>query len=169
MNRVILLNADYSFLNTISWQKAMCLIEKGKVEIVKASKKIIKSLENAWERTVPKVLRLVHLVRTIYRSKVPFSKRNVLYRDNFTCQYCGTKKQKLTIDHVTPRGQGGISSWENCVAACKPCNNDKGNRTPRQAKMRLPRRPIQPTIMEFLMLRMKRFGIDDILKELGVF
>lgn len=167
--RVILLNSDYSFLNTVNWKKAMCLIAKGKVEIVKASKKIIKSAENAWEMVVPKVLRLVKLVRTIYKTRVPFSKKNVLYRDEFTCQYCGKKKQRLTIDHVIPKSKGGRSNFENCVASCKPCNNKKGNRLPSEAKMGLPKRPIQPTIMEFLHIRMRMLGIDGLLRELGVY
>lgn len=169
MERVILLNGDYSFLNIISWKKAMCLMAKGKVEVVKTSKKIIRSVENAWVINVPKVLRLIKLIRTIYRTKVPFSKRNVLYRDKFTCQYCGRTKIKLTIDHIIPKSRGGRSTFENCVASCKPCNNKKEDKTPNEAKMSLIRKPVQPTIMEFLNLRMQTLGINSLLRELGVF
>lgn len=169
MERVILLNGDYSYLNTISWKKAMCLITKGKVEVIKASKKIIRSVENAWEITIPIVLRLIKFIRTIYKTRVPFSKRNILYRDEFTCQYCGQKRPKLTVDHIIPKSRGGRSSFENCVASCKPCNNKKENRTPSEAKMPLLRKPVQPTIMEFLHLRMKTLKIDILLKELGVY
>jgi 5-methylcytosine-specific restriction endonuclease McrA len=42
-------------------------------------------------------------------------------------------KGDLTFDHVLPRSRGGITSWENVVAACSPCNLRKGNKTLRQA------------------------------------
>jgi 5-methylcytosine-specific restriction endonuclease McrA len=50
----------------------------------------------------------------------------------------------LTIDHVVPRAQGGVSSWENCVLACMECNKRKADRTPDQAKMRLKKHPVRP-------------------------
>lgn len=169
MERVILLNSDYSFLNYIAFKDAMRLVTKRKVEVIKEASRII------WRRKeeimyMPMVLRLVKLVRSVYKNKVPFSKRNVLIRDEYTCQYCGVKStSKMTWDHVTPKGQGGYNSWENCVTACKPCNNKKGNRTPRQAKMFLKRTPYAPTIMEFLRIRMKNLGIVDLLIEMGVY
>ena len=33
-----------------------------------------------------------------------------------------------TVDHVVPRSRGGEHSWENCVAACGPCNHRKADR-----------------------------------------
>ena len=166
MERVILLNSDYSFLNTINWKKAMRLLAKGKVETIKATEKIIRNSERTWELYIPKVIRLIKLVRKIYKTKVPFSKKNVIYRDLYTCQYCGKKDQKMTIDHVIPSSRGGKSSFDNCVAACKPCNNIKNDRTPNEAKMALKRLPFQPTIMEFIAIRMKFLGVDKILKEI---
>jgi len=166
MERVILLNSDYSFLNTINWKKAMRLMAKGKVEVLKATEKILKSSKRTWELYIPRVLRLVKLVRRVYRAKVPYSKKNVIYRDRFICQFCGLESQKLTIDHVIPSSRGGKSSFDNCVAACKPCNNRKNDMTPREAKMTLKRKPFQPTIMEFLTIKMKIQGIDKILEEL---
>lgn len=166
MERVILLNSDYSFINTIDWKKAMCLLAKGKVEVLKATDKILKSSERTWEIYIPKVLRLVKLVRSIYRTKVPYSKKNIIYRDKFTCQYCGKTDKKMTIDHVLPSSRGGKSSFENCVASCKPCNNIKNDKTPREAKMTLKRQPFQPTIMEFITIKMKLLGIDKILSDI---
>lgn len=77
---------------------------------------------------------------------VAFSRRNVFKRDNFTCQYCECRpgSEELTIDHVVPRAQGGISSWGNCVLACVECNHHKGNRTPDQALMPLLKPPVRP-------------------------
>jgi len=169
MERVILLNSDYSYLNTISWKTAMKLLFKGKVEMLKATNRILKSIEGKWTVVVPAVLRLIKLVRTVYKTRVPFSKRNVVQRDLFTCQYCGHKEKKMTIDHVVPISRGGKTTFENCVAACKPCNNTKGDRTPNEANMTLRKQPHQPTIMEFLTLRMKALGIDEVLRDLGVY
>ena len=78
---------------------------------------------------------------------VAFSRRNVFKRDRFACQYCGVRpgSKELTIDHVRPRAQGGVSSWDNCVLACVACNARKANRTPEQAGMRLRKTPVRPT------------------------
>lgn len=77
---------------------------------------------------------------------VPFSRRNIFRRDHHACQYCGAQPRvdELTIDHVIPRAQGGVSSWDNCVLACFECNRRKADRTPEQAHMRLRRMPKQP-------------------------
>jgi len=166
MERVILLNSDYSFLNTIDWKRAMILLAKGKVEVLKATDKILRDSQRTWEIYIPKVLRLVDIVRRVYRAKVPYSKRNVIYRDRFTCQFCGIVDQKLTIDHVIPKSRGGKSSFDNCVAACKPCNNTKNDRTPREANMVLARKPFQPTIMEFITIKMQVLGIDKLIEDI---
>jgi 5-methylcytosine-specific restriction endonuclease McrA len=94
---------------------------------------------------VPEVVTLSHYDR--YReSTVTFSRRNIFKRDHSTCQYCGSRpgSSELTIDHVLPRAQGGVSSWENCVLACVACNSRKANRTPEQAQMKLRKKPFRP-------------------------
>ncbi len=166
MEKVILLNNDFSFLNMINWKKAMRLVAKGKVEVLQATTKVLRNIEKTWEIFVPKVLRLVKMVRSVYKTRVPFSKKNVFYRDLFTCQYCATKHGRMTIDHVLPVSRGGKSTFENCVCSCKPCNNRKNDRTPREARMFLAKQPIQPTIMEFINIKMKALKIDEVLKEL---
>jgi 5-methylcytosine-specific restriction endonuclease McrA len=77
---------------------------------------------------------------------VPFNRRNVFQRDRYACQYCGARpgSVELTIDHVVPRSQGGVSSWENCVLACVTCNRHKANRTPEQAGLSLRTKPVRP-------------------------
>jgi 5-methylcytosine-specific restriction endonuclease McrA len=168
MSHCVLLNADYSFLNLVNWRRAFCLLAKGKVEIVKDSQQIIRSASGD-EHKVPAVMRLIKLIRTIYRSSVSFTKRNVLVRDRFQCAYCGARKEKLSIDHIIPKSRGGKTNFENCVAACKTCNLRKGGRTPSEAKMYLLARPYQPTISEFLRLKFENLGIHEILLELGVY
>ena len=67
----------------------------------------------------------------------------VVLRDEFRCQYCGSKGD-LTFDHVVPRASGGITSWENVVAACSPCNLRKGSKSLRRANMSLRKPPRAP-------------------------
>ena len=169
MSSVLLLNANYSYLGNISWQKAICLMVKGKVEVLKYSETLVRNFDRSVVMKIPIVVKLIKIIRTLYRTKVPFSKRNVLVRDGFKCTYCGVKSKKLTIDHVIPRSKGGKSSFENCVASCKSCNTKKGSRLPKEAKMFPKVKATQPTISEFLQLKVKSLGINNILKELGIF
>jgi 5-methylcytosine-specific restriction endonuclease McrA len=94
---------------------------------------------------VPEVITLVGYDR-LPLAAVTFSRRNVFKRDHYTCQYCGAQPggEELTIDHVLPRSQGGVSSWENCVLACMGCNKRKADRTPEQAGLKLRHKPIRP-------------------------
>ena len=94
---------------------------------------------------VPEVLTLKRFDRP-REEAVTFSRRNLFKRDHQTCQYCGSRpgSPELTIDHVIPRSQGGLTTWENCVLACVACNAQKANRTPDQARMHLRRRPTRP-------------------------
>lgn len=80
------------------------------------------------------------------RVVVSFSRCNVAKRDHYACQYCGAQPggEAITVDHVVPRAQGGVTSWTNCVAACVGCNARKADRTPDQAGMHLRRRPTRP-------------------------
>ena len=168
MTHCILLNADYTFLNVVHWKRAICLIAKGKVEVLKDSPETVRSSAGSIFK-VPAVMRLIKLIRTIYRTGVAFCKKNIFIRDSFKCAYCGTTKMRLTIDHIIPKSRGGHSTFENCVAACKPCNIKKGDQTPREAKMFLNVRPVQPTISEFLRLKLEKLGIHALLRDLGVY
>jgi 5-methylcytosine-specific restriction endonuclease McrA len=167
MTHCVLLNADYTFLNLVNWKRAICLMAKGKVEVVKDSQRTIRNASGAALK-VPAVMRLIKLIRTIYRTSVTFTKRNVLIRDHFKCAYCGASKERLSIDHIIPKSRGGEMTFENCVAACKACNLAKGGRTPSEARMYLKFKPYQPTISEFLRLKFESLGIHDVLRELGV-
>lgn len=167
MDRCVVLNGDYTFLNTVGWKRALCLVMKGKTEVLKYAKTVIRRADGS-EVKIPLVIKLIKVIRLIYKNKVPYTKRNVLIRDKFTCQYCGSKRE-LTIDHIIPSSRGGKNTFENCVAACKPCNNKKNDRTPIEAKMYLRKRPYAPTISEFFRIKMKGLGMDVYLKELGVY
>lgn len=94
---------------------------------------------------VPEVVALTQYDR-VPMNAVTFSRRNIYKRDRYTCQYCGAQpgSEELTLDHVVPRAQGGVSTWENCVLACVGCNKRKADRTPEQANMPLRKRPVRP-------------------------
>ena len=168
MNRsCILLNGDYSYLCLVDWRRAMRLVFADKVQVLKYSDRIIQGVGKVFR--APAVLVLIKVVRSVYRNKVAFSKKNVLVRDRYTCAYCGQRSKQLTLDHVIPRSRGGKTDWENCVACCKACNTNKGAGTPREARMQLNRRPFQPTITEFIRIRLKQSGVYDFLVELGIY
>ncbi len=90
---------------------------------------------------VPTVMRFESFTKDYSRCKVVFSRKNLWKRDNYRCQYCGCKPRpdEITVDHVVPQTQGGISCFENCVLSCVKCNLKKGGRTPEQAGMQLRR------------------------------
>jgi 5-methylcytosine-specific restriction endonuclease McrA len=167
MERCVVLNGDYSFLNTINWKRAVCLVVSGKTEVIKYSDKVLRTVNGEFMK-LPLVIKLIKIIRSIYKSHVPFTKKNVMVRDRYLCTYCKSNKE-LTIDHVIPVSRGGKTSFENCTTACKPCNNKKGNRTPREAKMFLKQQPHAPTISEFFRIKMAQLGMDKLLKELGVY
>jgi len=167
MNRCIVLNGDYTFLNTVSWRRGIRLFLTGKSEVLKYADKTIRCADGS-EFPIPLVVRLIKVIRMIYRNRVPYSKRNIMVRDGHKCVYCGAT-DKLTIDHMVPVSRGGKTNFENCVTACQPCNNKKNNRTPTEAKMFLRKQPYCPTISEFFKIKMKSLGVDDFLREIGVY
>jgi len=163
----ILLNGDYTFLCLIDLRRAMKLILAEKVKVLKYSDNVIKSVENVFK--IPAVLVLIKVVRSIYRNRVPFNRKNLMIRDRFTCAYCGKSNKSLTIDHVIPRSRGGKSGFDNCVACCKECNHKKEDKTPGEAGMYLKKRPYQPTISEFIRIRLEQSGIYEFLVDIGIF
>ena len=165
--RVVVLNENYEYINSVNWQKAIKLMVKGKVTVLKYTEMVVKTAEHVIMK-IPAVIKLLKLIRLVYRTKVPFSKKNVMIRDNFTCQYCGTQKE-LTIDHVTPISRNGKSMFENCVTACKHCNNRKSDRLPSEAQMYLKKKPIAPTISEFTRIKAVKAGVYNLLKDLGIY
>lgn len=138
MSKVLVLNASYEPLNICSWRRAVVLLLKGKAEQIEHNGHLIYT-----DFPLPTVIRLRNYVKIPYK-EISLSRRNVLHRDSYICQYCGVRRHDLTIDHIIPRSRGGVDSWDNVVAACLKCNVKKGDRTPKEAGMVLmshPRRP----------------------------
>lgn len=138
---VLVLNQNYEPLNVTNLPRAFKLVFGAKAEILEYDHQIVHSPRQAFH--APSVIRLQHHIRRP-RPRVKLTRREVLARDRHTCQYCGRQSSDLTLDHVMPRHRGGAHSWENLVAACKPCNHRKGGRTPDEARIRLLRPPFEP-------------------------
>ena len=139
--KVLVLNQNYEPLSVCRAQRAVVMVVLGKAEIVERYEAEIRSVSCVVP--VPSVVRLSMYIRAP-RQQIALTRRNVLRRDGYRCQYCLTRRGPMTTDHVLPRSLGGGDSWTNLVCACMRCNNRKGNRTPEQAGMVLARPPKRP-------------------------
>lgn len=140
----LVLNADYRPLSYFPlslwpWQDAVKAVFLDRVDILAEYDQVVRS--QRMEIRVPSVVVLREYVRP--RKRAAFTRFNLFLRDQFMCQYCGSRHD-LTFDHVIPRAQGGVTSWENVVAACAPCNLRKGAQSLRASGMRLCRAPREP-------------------------
>jgi 5-methylcytosine-specific restriction endonuclease McrA len=145
---VLVLNATFEPINVCTVRRAVVLLLKDKAEVIEHSRWDLRSATQTMHR--PVVIRLVTYVRIprdTHRRKI--TRRAVFARDGWACQYCGSRSN-LTVDHVIPRSKGGLSSWENIVASCAPCNRRKGDALPRQAGMRLLKQPHTPNPNVFI-------------------
>ncbi len=145
---MLVLNATYEPINVCTVRRAVVLLLKDKAEIIERGEFELHAESCSIAR--PVVIRLVAYVRIprdTHRRKI--TRRAVFARDDWTCQYCGSRSN-LTVDHVVPRSKGGSSNWENIVASCAPCNRRKGNALPRQAGMRLLKQPRTPSPHVFI-------------------
>jgi 5-methylcytosine-specific restriction endonuclease McrA len=139
LGRALVLNATYQPLCVVPVRRALVLALKGKAEVLHANGVVFHS--ERLEFSAPSVVRLNYFVKVPYRKRSSLSRRAVFIRDNFECQYCGRPAEN--VDHVVPKSRGGLHTWDNVVASCRPCNSRKENRTPESVGMRL-RHPPQP-------------------------
>lgn len=155
-SRCLLLNADFSPLSIMSWQKAVGWSMKYQnnpkfgIDIIDFYKNDFISGVNNKKYPIPAVARTKRYFK-ITKQNVNFSRKNIFIRDNFTCQYCDKQfsYNELTYDHVIPKSAwnyntGSPTCWTNIVTACISCNRKKGNKTPKQANMPIKNLPIVP-------------------------
>ena len=138
---VLVLNANFEPINVCTTRRALGLILNRKASLVLNGRGEICTVRAMYPK--PSIIRLDKMVKRP-RLSVRLTKREILRRDEYTCQYCGKTVPYLTIDHVIPRRLGGRHVWDNLVAACPTCNHHKGGRTAEQAQMRLLRLPQEP-------------------------
>lgn len=180
MSAVLLLNIDYTPLEVISWRDAIEKVLAGKAELVERyANRFIRSPSQRFP--FPAVVRLV---TGYHRRRVRLSRANLLARDAYTCQYCGArprtrrgapKLEELTLDHVVPRAQSRagwvvlpwsgararVTSWENLLTACGPCNGTKADRTPGQAGLTMRKTPRPPSPVDLAWMSIIRHEIPD--------
>ena len=152
---VLLLNQSYEPLTVCNVKRAITLIYLGKAEMVEKNSGWLHSV--SMQIPIPSVIRLGRQIK-VPRTRILLNRKNLIIRDNHTCQYCGKKTSPLTIDHVIPKHYGGKDTWENLVVACQACNHRKANRTPEQAGMTLIRKPQKPHYFFYLQ---KIIGVKD--------
>lgn len=146
MADVLLLNFTYEALNVTSLRRALKLVIAGKAEVVQTEDgKMIHSPSRAVQ--APSIVRLRYLVNRPFL-EVPLTRKNILLRNNYTCQYCGSQDRKsMTVDHVIPKSMGGKSTWENLVCACKDCNSKKRSKLAHEVQMKLLSKPKRPKLI----------------------
>ena len=143
MNEVLVLNANFEPINVCSLRRALGMMLTEKASLVMNGRGEIHSSSFAFP--CPSIIRLQQMVHRP-RPRVSLTRREILRRDNYTCQYCGKHTVDLTIDHIIPRHLGGQHTWENVIAACPSCNHRKGGRTLDKANMHLKHTPKEPPL-----------------------
>lgn len=95
--------------------------------------------------------------------RIPLSRTMLFARDRHVCAYCGNRfgPATLEMEHVLPSSRGGRTVWQNVVAACRSCNQRKGNRAPEDAGMPLLYVPYVPNRHEAFILANRRILSDQ--------
>jgi len=177
---VLVLNKLFLAIHIISVRRAFSLLCRDLAEVVSLEEgqfatynfatwrevseyraRFYRQEDDDWVRTVNSEIQVPRVIRLMDYEKLPkqtvkFNRRNIFARDNNQCQFCGKKfpTTELSLDHIVPRSQGGLSTWENIVCACVNCNVKKGGRTPKQAHMTLIRKPEKPKRSPMLNLKL---------------
>jgi len=170
--QVLVLNRLWQAINVCSVRRAFALLCAGQAQIVHADgtnflthdfaswrdfsqeapeheEEMVHTI--SFKIRIPRVIVLL-LFDRLPRKEVKFTRANIFERDKNTCQYCGKHfdKRDLNLDHVIPRDRGGLTTWENIVCSCIPCNTRKGNRLAHEVGMKLARKPARPKWRPFL-------------------
>jgi 5-methylcytosine-specific restriction endonuclease McrA len=148
MTQALVLNATFEPLCVVPSRRALMLLLDQKAELLHQTDRIFRSERVSLEE--PSVVRLRYYVKVPYQARIALNRRAVFARDGHHCQYCGAAAEN--IDHVIPRSRGGLHSWENVVAACRPCNARKRDHLLEESGMRLRRSPVVPRQRTFILV-----------------
>ena len=171
--QVLVLNRLWQAVNVCSVRRAFALLCQGHAQVVyeDGNNNFLTHDFSSWREfsqrepeddmvhTISFKIRMPRVIVLLLFDRLPakevkFTRHNVFERDKNTCQYCGKifDRKELNLDHIIPRDRGGMTSWENIVCSCIPCNTRKGNHLPHEAGMRLVRKPERPRWRPFLHL-----------------
>ena len=139
---VVVRNADNAVLHCRPFRDVVGQLLDDKVWVVSGYDPPIIAHAPSLEIEVPREVILREYVYRPYVEQDRTTREKILRRDKHLCAYCGGHAN--TWDHVMPASRGGGNTWFNCVAACGPCNWDKGDRTPEEARLRLLWEPYRP-------------------------
>ena len=134
------------------------MVFAGRAEIVEGGRNGLRTVTASYP--VPSVIRIHHRVQ-LKKVRVRLSRKAVLSRDRYACQYCGSAGADMTVDHLIPKHRGGEFSWENLVCACHACNAKKGDRSPTEAGMNLLRSPKRPSFIPYISYAIVDRGLGD--------
>ena len=145
--RVLVLNQNYEPIMVTGVKRAISLYFTEKIDVIEKYEESLRS--PSISIPMPSVIRLKNYIR-IKKNNILISRKNIMKRDNYTCQYCNKKGVQMTIDHLIPKQKGGLDTWDNLVAACVPCNSKKQNYRLKDCNMTLNKIPKKPSIINFL-------------------
>ena len=133
---VLVLNRSYLPVHVTSARRAFALLYQGIARVVNEQYQTFDF--EAWSQLavardveaigtpggpirIPRVIVLIAFDR-LPKRHVRFSRINLMARDNFQCQYCGTKphRTELNLDHVVPRSLGGRWASAGSSRRCAP-------------------------------------------------
>uniref|UniRef100_A0A0E0E7Y0 HNH nuclease domain-containing protein n=1 Tax=Oryza meridionalis TaxID=40149 RepID=A0A0E0E7Y0_9ORYZ len=165
--RGLVLDLSYRPVNVVCWKRAICLEFMAKADVLEYYDQTVSSPSGSFY--IPAVLRVPELLQVVKRRRVKhsLSRKNILYRDGFTCQYCSSV-DNLTIDHVIPTARGGKWEWENLVTACSRCNSRKGQKTVEQANMKLLKVPKAPKEFDILAVPLTKAAFRTLKRSQGL-
>ena len=151
--KVLILDVSFRPIRIVNWTRAMLMVLLNKAEALSYYQDVnIRSQYQAIP--LPNVIKIRKYVKghTLFPK---FNRVNIFIRDEYTCQYCGSKEkpQNLTLDHVVPKARGGKKSWTNIVTCCIPCNQRKADMSLEETNMRLIREPFKLKKLTHLALK----------------
>lgn len=148
MTQALVLNATYEPLCVVPTRRALMLLLDEKAELLHPTDRVFRAERVCFPE--PSVVRLRHYVKVPYQARIALNRRAIFARDGHRCQYCGAAAEN--IDHVIPRSRGGLHSWDNVVASCRPCNARKRDHLLEDTTMRLRRPPAVPRQRTFILV-----------------
>lgn len=158
--RILRLNLAGQPIEWIHWQEAVCLYARDLVTwtlggVVRQVRGGYSQLSGHISRIeLPAIMAVGGSHLAPMRTVPPLTNRALFQRDDYRCLYCGKRFSflQLSRDHVHPTSRGGKDRWQNVVAACKRCNQHKGNNLLSEIDMPLIALPYKPNNAEYLAL-----------------